>query len=44
MRVISEMLTKQLTGTGFMWTQYVQTCTYAYIGFVAPASNILRPF
>ena len=32
-RTISEMITKQLTGTGQMRTHYLQTCTYAYTSF-----------
>ena len=29
-RTISEMIAKQLTGMGQMWTHYLQTCTHAY--------------
>ena len=38
------MIGKQLTGTGQMWTHYLQTCTYAYNSFASPALNGLNPF
>ena len=37
------MIAKQLTGTGLIWTHYLQTCIYAYNG-PSPALNGLSPF
>ena len=41
-RTISEMIAKQLTGTGLMWTHYLQTCTYAFNSFASPALNDIK--
>ena len=38
------MITKQLTGTGKIWTHYLQPCTYAYNSFMRSALNSLSPF
>ena len=38
------MIAKQLTGTGLMWTHYLQTCTYAYNSFASPTLKAIGPF
>ena len=38
------MFTKQVTGTGQMWTLYWQTCTYANNGFTSLALGGLSSF
>ena len=43
-RTISEMIIKQLTDKGWMWTKYLQTCTYAYNSFASPVLHGLSPF
>ena len=42
-RTINVMIAKQLTGTGQMWTHYLQTCTCEYYGFAGPTLNGLSP-
>ena len=39
MTTTSEMIAKQLTGTGQMWIYYLYTFTYAYNIFVSLALN-----
>ena len=43
-RPISEMIGKQLTSIGQMWTDYLQTCAYTYNHFASPALEGLSPF
>ena len=38
------MMVKQQTGTGLMFTHYLQTCTYAYNSVANQALNGLSPF
>ena len=43
-KTIREMIAKQVTGTGQMWTYYLQTCAYTYNSFVNSALYGLSPF
>ena len=43
-RTVSEMIAKQLSGTGQMWTHYLQTFTIACNSFASPALDRLSPF
>ena len=43
-RTISEMIAKQFTSTGKIYTNYLQTCTYAYNSFLSPELNVSSPF
>ena len=43
-RTGSEMIAKQLNGTGQMWIHYLQTCTFAYNIFTYPPLDGLGPF
>ena len=33
-KTISEIIAKQLTGTGQMWTQYLQICMYVHTSLI----------